>query len=308
MHGRDSIRLIKETYRAWSDDNASTVAAALAYFTAFAMAPLIIIIIEIAAAVLGGSGHHHVVRDEILREMQPSIGSNGTKAVGDLVDATFNQRRHGAIAAAISWVVFFAAATGLFASVQTALDIVWHVKPRNAGLLATVADRAKSILIIAALSIVFLLSFAANAGLSALSGTLAATIPGWHYAVIAGEALISFAVVTAAFAALFKFLPKTPVAWRDVLMGAAITAALFILGQYVIGLYLGRISTTSTYGAAGSFVALLIWLYYSGQIFLFGAEFTKVYAGRFGSKSGAATGSVRDSVTPTVTGRPRASA
>ena len=307
MRVPEAVGLLRETYTEWSADNASTIAAALAYFTAFAMAPLIIIVIEIGAALLGGNGHHHVVRNEILRDLQPSIGASGTKAVGDLVDATFSQRRHGAIAAIISWVVFFAAATGLFASVQSALDTVWHVK-NTGGFLATVIDRAKSVLIIAALSVVLVLSFAANAGLSALSGTLAAAIPGWHYAVIAGEALISFVVVSAAFAAIYKFLPRTSIDWNDVLIGACITGALFMAGQYVIGIYLGRVSTTSTYGAAGSFVALLIWLYYSGQIFLFGAEFTKVYAGKYGSKSGASAPAVKGMVTRTATETPRASA
>lgn len=297
MRASDSIGLLKETYAAWSDDNASTMAAALAYFTAFAMAPLLIIVIEIGAALLGGNGHHHVVKNAILSQLTPSIGSSGTKAIGDLVDSTFNQRKHGALASILSWIIFIAAATGLFASVQTALDSVWHVKPEKSGLLATLKDRLRSIGIIAGLSLVFMLSFVANAGISALSGTLATVIPGWHYAVVALEAFVSFVVVTAAFAALFKFLPKTDIDWEDVAIGSAITGALFMIGQYLIGIYLGRVSTASTYGAAGSFVALLIWLYYSGQIFLFGAEFTKIYAGRYGSKSQAASApAIRGSV------------
>lgn len=164
------------------------------------------------------------------------------------------------------------------------------------GILATLLDRLKSVAIIGVLSLVLLCSFAANAGLGALSGTLAAIVPGWHYLIIALEAVISFCVVTAVFAVVFKLLPKTDLDWKDVISGAAITGALFMAGQYLIGIYLGRASTASTYGAAGSFVALLIWLYYSAQIFLFGAEFTKVYANRYGSKSSAQAPVIRGSV------------
>ncbi len=296
MRAENPGSLLKETFKAWSADNAGTIAAALAYFTAFAIAPLMIIIIEIGAAVLGGSGHHHVVENEILRNLEPSIGASGTKAISDIVSATFNQRHAGPLAAILSWAIFIAAATGLFASVQNALDVVWHVDKTKQSFLATVLDRLKSVAIIGVLSLVLLCSFAANAGLGALSGSLAAIVPGWHYAIIAIEAVISFCVVTAGFAVVFKFLPKTELDWKDVISGAAITGALFMAGQYLIGIYLGRASTTSTYGAAGSFAALLIWLYYSAQIFLFGAEFTKVYANRFGSKSSAPAPVIRGSV------------
>ena len=302
MRARESLGLLKETFQSWSDDNASTMAAALAYFAVFALAPLLIIVIEIGAAFLGGPGHNYAVKSEILRQLRPYIGTSGANAIGDLVDATFNQRQHqGAFAVTVGWVLFIVAATGFFAAVQNALDTVWHLQRKNAGVLATLLTRSKSLAIIAALSIVFMLSFVANAGLSAVSGLLAARIPGWHYLVIGCEAFIAFLLVSAAFAVLFKFLPQTLIAWRDVITGSAITAALFILGQYAIGMYLGRVSVGSTYGAAGSLVVLLVWLYYSGQIFLFGAEFTKVYATRYGSRSAERQSSATGTVEPTAT-------
>lgn len=282
MHAREFGSLLKESYVNWSDDNASRMAAALAYYTAFALAPLIIIVIEIGALLLGGNGHHHIVRDAILRDLEPSIGPSGTKAIGDIVQASFNQRQHGTLAMILGWVVFIAAATGLFAALEGMLDTVWHVDAKVKGVAATIRDRAKSLGIIAGIALVLLLSLMANAVLSVVVHALAAGT-GLRFLAGTATAIVSFFIVSAAFAALFKYLPKTKIAWKDVAAGAALTGALFIVGQYLIGLYLGRMSTSSTYGAAGSFVALLIWLYYSGQIFFFGAEFTKVFAQRFGS-------------------------
>lgn len=274
MGSANALWLIKETFKNWSDDGASRMAAALAYYAAFAMAPLIIIVIEIGAVLLGGNGHHHVVRDEVLRYLHPSIGDAGTKAVGDLVQSTFDQRRHGGLATVIGWALFVMAATGFFISVEGTLNAVWHVERPSGGFLSSIRDRAKTLGIIAGIALVVMASLVANAAVAAFAPALA-TI---------ATAVVSLIIVSAAFAALFKFLPRTRVAWSDVLVGAVITAALFLAGQYLIGLYLGRVSTGSTYGAAGTFVAILIWLYYSGQIFLLGAEFTKVYASTRGSR------------------------
>ncbi|MDQ2681854.1 MAG: YihY/virulence factor BrkB family protein [Candidatus Eremiobacteraeota bacterium] len=285
MQARQIVWLLKETYRNWSDDNASRMAAALAYYAAFALAPLMIVVIEIGALLLGGNGHHHVVRDAMLQYLRPSLGDAGTKAVGDLVQATFNQRNHGLFATIVGYAIFIAAATGLFIAIEGMLDAVWHVDARTTGIAATLRARAKTLALIAGIAVVLLLSLLANAGLSALSGALAAASPVGHAAASVATPLLSFFVVSVGFAALFKYLPKTAVAWKDVVVGAAMTGALFIIGQYLIGLYLGRISTGSTFGAAGTFVAILLWLYYSGQIFLFGAEFTKVFATSQGSKS-----------------------
>jgi membrane protein len=267
--------LFKDTYAAWSDDNASRMAAALAYYAAFALAPLLIIVIEIGAAVLGGSGHHHVVEDAIFKHLEPSIGADGVKALGSIVSATFQQQQRGRFGAAIGWIIFVVAASGFFAAIESTLDSVWHVTPAKQSLRGAVLARCKSVAIIAAISVVVLLSVVATTGFAALSGAAAAML----------DAVISFVVVSVCFAALFKYLPKTSIDWSDVRIGAVISGALFMIGQLLIGLYLGRASVTSAYGAAGSFVALLLWLYYSAQIFLFGAEFTKTYAQRIGSKS-----------------------
>ena len=280
MRNANALWLIKETFKNWSDDGASRMAAALAFYAAFAMAPLIIIVIEVGAVLLGGNGHHHVVRDEVLRNLHPSLGDAGTKAVGDLVQTTFDERQHGGVASILGWGIFIAAATGFFVSVEGTLNSVWHVERPSAGILASIRGRAKTLCIIAGIALVIMGSLAANGLIAAFAhahpefGVLAAT----------AAAVVSFVIVSAAFAALFKFLPRTAIAWNDVLVGAVMTAALFLAGQYLIGLYLARVSAGSAFGAAGTFVAILTWLYYSGQIFLFGAEFTKVYASAHGTR------------------------
>lgn len=272
------ISVLREAVRGWNDDRASRLAAALAFFTAFAFAPLLIVIVEIAALVLGGAGHHQVVRDQILGSLKPSLGDNGAKAVGDIMQSTFSQRKSGAIAGAISWATFILAATGLFGSIQDALDTIFHVEEKGGGILAMVRERFTSFAVLAGIAFLLLASFVVNTAIVAFDRVIAAKVPSGHLAIVALDVLVSAIVVAALFAVIYKVLPRVDLDWPDVAFGAAITAVLFLLGQYAIGWYLGHASTTSTYGAAGSFAALLLWFYYSGQIFLFGAEITKSYA------------------------------
>lgn len=278
MHVGGLVSLFREAARGWSADNASRLAAALAFFTAFAFAPLIIVIIEIAAFALGGAGHHHVVRDQLLAAMQPSLGTQGTKAVSDVVQSTFDQRKAGIIAGAISWITFVIAATGFFGSIQDALDVVWHVPPDKRGILGMLRDRFSSVALLAGIAFLMLASFFVNAGIAAFDRALAQSFPVGHLALVAASVVVSLAVTAALFAAIYKVLPKVTLRWSDVGFGAIVTALLFIIGQYAIGWYLGHAAATTAYGAAGSFAALLLWFYYSGQIFLFGAEVTKAHA------------------------------
>lgn len=278
MHVGGLVSLFKDAARGWSADNASRLAAALAFFTAFAFAPLIILIIEIAAFALGGAGHHHVVRDRLLEAMQPSLGAQGTKAVGDVVQSTFDQRKAGLLAGTVSWITFLIAATGFFGSIQDALDTVWHVEPDKRGILGMLRDRFSSVVLLAGIAFLMLASFFVNAGIAAFDHAIAQALPVAHVAVAIASVVVSLAVTAALFAAIYKVLPKVKLDWQDVGFGAVVTALLFIIGQYAIGWYLGHAASTTTYGAAGSFAALLLWFYYSGQIFLFGAEITKSHA------------------------------
>ena len=277
MRAKDIAALLKDSYTGWTNDEASRLAAALAFYTIFAIAPLLIVVIEIGAALLGGAGHHHVVRDQILNELRPAIGDAGTKAIANIVQATFNQRSKGLFASIVGWVIFALAASGLIVSIQGALDTIWGTKPKG-GILWTILDRVKSFAIIGGAAVLVVVLGFVTAAIAALTTGIAAKIV---------NAIVLLAVVTLLTAAIYKWLPKVKLSWRDVWVGAIASSVLSVVGQYLIGLYLGRAATTSAYGAAGSLVAVLLWLYYSAQIFLFGAEITKAYANRFGSRTTA---------------------
>lgn len=286
MHGADIVRLLKDSYTGWSSDKASRLAAALAFYSIFAIAPLLIVMIEIGAAVLGGAGHHHVVRDQILNQLRPAIGDAGTKAIGDIVQATFNQHSKGVFASIVGWVIFAVAASGLILAVEDALDTIWDTKQKQ-GILWMVLDRVKSFAIIGGAALLVVVMGFATALVSALAHGVTSKIV---------NAIVVLAVITLLTAAIYKWLPKLSLSWRDVWVGAIASSVLSVIGQYLIGLYLGRAATTSTYGAAGALVAVLLWLYYSAQIFLFGAEITKAYANRFGSKQERPRGAEHGSV------------
>ncbi len=266
------------------------LAAALAFYATFAIAPLLIIVIEIGAAMLGGNGHHHQIKNQILNQLQPAIGKAGATTISGIVQAAFDHATRSPLAATISWVLFAVAATGLLASVETALDRIWDAKAQT-GLLFTILLRVKSFAIIAGVAIVLVAMLFASAWVNAIGNALAARIV---------NAVLDVVIATALFAVLYKWLPKTKISWRDVFGGAAVTALLIVVGQYLIGLYLGRASTTSIYGAAGSLAAILLWLYYSAMIFLIGAEITKAYANAFGSKASTHVKAERGNVMPST--------
>lgn len=272
------ITVAKSTAQSYGKDNVPMLAAALAYYSLFAFAPMLIIVIEIGAALLGGNGHHHQIKNQILDQLRPAIGSGGATTIANIVQATFDHAGRSALAATISWIIFAVAATGLLAAVENALDQIWEAK-QKAGLLWTILLRVKSFAIIGGVAIVMAGMFFLSAWISMIGNATAVRI-------INGA--LDIVVATVLFAVLYKWLPKTKISWRDVFGGAAITAVLVVVGQYLIGLYLARVSATSVYGAAGSLVAVVLWLYYSAMIFLIGAEITKAYANAFGSKATAA--------------------
>jgi len=262
--------VLKAAVAGYSSDRVPLLAAALSFYATFALAPLLIIVIEIGAALLGGAGHHMQVRDAILDRLEPAIGKSGAQAIAAIVQATFDKQSQGGLSEAIAWVLFVAAATGLFGSIQGALDQIWETNERP-GFLTTVLMRLKSFAIIAAAAIVVVLMAAGSTAIGALGNSLVTTVVSF---------LVMLTVTTGLFAVLYKWLPRSKITWRDVWGGSLATAVLLVAGQYAIGLYLGRASTTSVYGAAGSLAAILLWLYYSATIFLIGAEFIKAYAER----------------------------
>ncbi|GAC1575651.1 MAG: hypothetical protein NVS3B7_08190 [Candidatus Elarobacter sp.] len=285
------LALLKETFVRWNADKAPRLAAALSFTTIFAIAPLFIIVIAIAGYVIGvaNGGHgHHVVEDKMLAAIQSSAGKGAADTVRQMVSASFDKPRQSIVAQIIGWITLLLGAAGLFAALQDALNTVWHVDPPKKGILATIRDRVTSIGMLLAIGFLMLVTTALTAVITYVSTYVSNALPfpgaGIVFALI--DWGVSVALITLLFALMYKYLPDAKVEWRDVWTGAAVTAIGFVIGQALIAFYLGRAGVASAYGAAGSLLVLLLWVYYSSMILLFGAEFTRVYAEKHGSRIG----------------------
>jgi membrane protein len=279
--------LAKETFNRWNEDKASRLAAALAYYTIFSLAPLLIVVLAIAGAVFGADA----ARDRLDNEIRGLVGQQGAEFIQEMVNNA-NQPAAGMIATIIGVVTLLLGAAGVFGQLQDALNTVWGVVPKPRGLLGTIQQRFISFAMVLGVGFLLLVSLVLSALLAALDGWLNAQFPGGGIILRVINLVVSLVVITGVFAMIFKYLPDAEITWRDVGVGAFVTAVLFNIGKYLIGLYLGSSSVASVYGAAGSLVILLLWIYYSAQILLLGAEFTKVYALRFGSKIRASDNAV----------------
>lgn len=269
--------------KAWWDDDALRLGASLAYYTLFALAPILLVATAVAGLVFGAEA----VRGEIVGQLDHLVGREGAHAVQGLLEGA-SQRRAGILATALGSITFVVAATGAFLELQAALNTIWRVKrdPR-ANLRGFVLDRLRSFSLVVAIGFLLMVSLAVTAALAALNAWLAHRSPSIALAWSAVNVFVSIGVSTALFTLLYRFLPDVTLRWRDVTIGAFVTAVLFTVGQQLIGLYLGQSSVTSSYGAAGSLMILLLWVFYSCQILLFGAEFTRVYADRQGAHTQA---------------------
>jgi membrane protein len=275
-NGQTLLSLLRETWTSYQRHNGQWLAAALAYFAAFAVAPLIIVLVEIAGFFLHNNQH---VLDTIFAYMQRDLGP-GSDAVRAIVTATLDRPRNGFIAQIAGWALFVVAALGLFSALQFALNTVWEVPQEKMGLWQTIRRRAFSFAMMLTASGLLLLSVLANAALTAASTYLPHLFAEPAASIQAGDLALSFTVVWLLLAVLFEYLPDTRIAWRDVWVGAGLTALLFVVGQSALGWYLGRAGVSSSYGAFGSLAVFLLWADYSAQIVLLGAEFTHVYARR----------------------------
>ncbi|RKH05340.1 YihY/virulence factor BrkB family protein [Corallococcus praedator] len=272
--------LLKQTLTEWMDDNVPAQAAALAYYTLFSVAPMLIIAIAVAGLAFGQEAAH----GEIRNQLQSLIGDAGAKVVEDLV-ASASKPSSGIVATLIGVLVSAFAATGVFVQLQDSLNTIWKVKkkPMN-GLLAFVRQRLLSFAMVLGIGFLLLVSLVVSAALAAAGTFLKNLMPGWEAVMQLVNLAIAFSVTTVLFAMIYKVMPDTHVAWRDVWLGAAVTSFLFSLGKLGIGMYLGKSSVSSSYGAAGSFAVLLLWVYYSSQLLFLGAEFTQVYSRWHGSR------------------------
>ncbi len=279
--------VLKATVTAFNEDKAPRLAAAIAYSTIFSIAPLFIVLIAIVGAVLDvrvGHGGHTTALNALLENVKRSAGDGAAQTVKSLIEASFNKPKTGLIAQILGWIFFIVGASGLFAALQDALNAVWHVEATRGGWKQMVRDRAASFGMILVVGFLLLVTFIANAAISYLSAHVLRDIPIIGSPAVASliDQVITFAITTAIFALLFKVLPDVTISWRDVGLGAAVTAALFVVGELLIGLYIAKAGVASAYGAAGSLLVALIWIYYSAMILLLGAEFTKVTAHRVG--------------------------
>jgi membrane protein len=276
---RDAYTLVYEAIMEWINDRASRKGAALAFYTVFSLAPILILSIAIAGLFFG----KEAARGEIFEQVSALLGRDGALAIQAMVESA-SRPGAGVLATLIGFTTLFVGATTALVELKDGLDQIWDVPPEKmSGIWYFIRKRLLSFGLILTLGFLLLVSLALSAALSVLArmwGPRDAT--AWVLESL--NFLFSFAMVTVLFAMIYKILPSVRIAWRDVIIGAVITALLFSIGKFAIGLYLGNSAIGSTYGAAGSVILVLVWVYYSAQIFLLGAEFTKVYAHRYGSK------------------------
>jgi membrane protein len=276
-----SWTLIKRVSNSWLDDYVPSMGAALAYYTMFSLAPLLLIVISVAGLVFG----QDAARGEIETELRALMGETGAKAVQDLL-ASVRKPAEGAIATVLGVALLLIGATSVFGELQDSLDRIWHVpaRKRSSGLVALLRTRLLSFGMILAIGFLLIVSLVVSAALATVGRWWSPAFGGWYAVAAVTDALGGFALVAAMFALIYKVMPSVHVHWKDVWIGAIFTAILFMVGKSLIGLYIGSSGVVSGFGAAGSLVVVMVWVYYSAQIFLIGAEFTWVYANAFGSR------------------------
>jgi len=276
-----NLNVAKSVFAAFGEDKAPRLAAAIAFSTIFSIAPLFIVLIAILGAVVGSHGKAETALVDVVSK---NAGSSAGDTIRQLISASFNKPRQGVVAQVIGWIVFIFGATGLFASLQDALNSIWHVESTKGGFKQMLRDRLASFGMVVAVGFLLLVTFVANGAIAFIASHYLALIPfGANPAVITiMNTLVTFALVTVIFALLYKVLPDVNVAWHDVWIGALFTAVLFVIGEALIALYLAKAGVASAYGAAGSLLVALLWIYYSAMILLLGAEFTKVTAKKAG--------------------------
>ena len=280
MTPRTMWGLIAEAANKWSADRAPRLGAALAYYTLFSIVPLLVIVIAIAGFVFG----QEAAEGYLIDQMGGLVGERSAKAIQDMVENA-RQPRTGRLATIIAVATLLLGASGVFGQLQDALNTIWEVKPKpGRGLVGLIRDRFLSFVAVLGTGFLLLVSLVLSAGLAAIGHAMSGLLPAPEFVLQALNFLVSIAIITAMFAMIFKYLPDVTIRWSDVSIGATVTALLFTVGKFAIGLYLGKSDVASIYGAGGSLVILLVWVYYSSQILLFGGEFTAVYANRYGSR------------------------
>ncbi|MBA4017769.1 MAG: ribonuclease BN [Pirellula sp.] len=279
ISGKNAWSLVQQTAAEWNEDKVPRLGAALAFYTALSLAPLLVFTLQIAAIFFGDEA----ARGELVHQMHGLVGDDGAAAIQGMIAERKNEDGTAVTLLGIATLLF--GASGVFGQIQDSMNTIWEVRAKpGGGLLGMIRDRFLSFTMVLGIAFLLLVSLLISASLTAL-GTILHVLPeAWHWLGQAAEFVVSMMIITILFALMFKLLPDVKIGWNDVWLGASLTAALFMVGKFLIGLYLGHSALASSYGVAGSFVVLLVWVYYAAQIFFFGAEFTQVYANRYGSR------------------------
>ena len=273
-------QLVKGAVAAWKDDYAPSMGAALSYYTVFSLAPLLLIVISIAGLVFG----EEAARGALFGQLRELMGSEAAGAVQGVL-ASVNKPAQGFVATSVGVAILLIGATSVFGELQDALDRIWRApaRERDAGWWNLLRTRLLSFGMVLGIAFLLMVSLVLGAVISALGKWWGGVFGEWEAAAHAVNLLVGLVLTTTVFAMIYKLMPRVSVRWPDVWLGAVVTALLFTVGKFLIGLYIGRSGVASGFGAAGSLVVVLVWVYYSAQIFLLGAEFTWVYANRHGS-------------------------
>lgn len=268
---RTAWTLLTETYREWNEDHAPRLGAALAFYAMLSLGPLLLLILSGTALLFGEAA----ARGQIMGQIDGLVGTEGAAAIQEVLAASAAHEGAGWFATLVGLLTLLIGASGVFGQLQEALNLIWNVKPQQFSFWMLVRRRFFSFTMVLGTGFLLLISLIVSAALAML-GEFSLALPGAEILWQGVNQLVGFAIITGLFAVIFKYVPDIRIAWRDVWIGAALTAALFTLGKLAIGLYLGHSAFSSTYGAAGSLVVVLVWVYYSAQILFFGAEFTQV--------------------------------
>lgn len=284
MTSRGVWRLIKETIKEWNEDNVGQMAAALAYYTIFSIAPLLVIAVAVAGAVFG----EDAAKGELVRQIDGVVGKSGAEVIQTALANTKEPGSgSGLVATLVSLGFLMFGASGVFVQLQDSLNAVWNVKEDpNRGVKGVVRKRILSFAMVVTIGFILMASLVVSAGLAALNAYANNLLPGLGFLWKIVNLAVSFGAIAGLFALVYKYLPDITIAWRDVLVGASLASVLFAIGKEILGYYLANNTVASTYGAAGSLVSFLTWIYYTVQILLLGGEFTQVYARMYGSHKG----------------------
>ena len=276
--------LTRDAFFQWFDDNPFQMGAALAYYTLFSMAPLLLIAIAVAGSVFG----REASQAQLIDAIQDLVGFHSARAILAMIESAAQRPDAGFFATAAGMILLLLGAAAVIGQLQDSLNAIWRVASKTGrGLMGFVQDRLISYSMVLGVGFLLIVSLAASALLTAVSTMVGGYLPIDAATAYILDLTISFAFITLLFAVIYKFVPDVRIAWKDVWIGAAAAALLFSVGKFLIGFYLGHSMVTSVYGAAGSLVTLLLWVYYSSLMFFFGAELTQIYATRYGSKATA---------------------